>query len=85
MTPLRVMHTCKECRVDRQRGPHRQLDVARDDAGLLVVARGVAAELQDLGAQVPAATSAAAAAAAVRSANDGKVYKSRLRVCKYPP
>ena len=31
---------------------HGELDVARDDAGLLVVAGGVAGELEDLGAEV---------------------------------
>jgi hypothetical protein len=31
---------------------HGELDVARDDARLLVVARGVARELEDLGRQV---------------------------------
>ena len=31
---------------------HRELDVARDDARLLVVARRVARELEDLGAEV---------------------------------
>eukprot|EP00613_Pedinella_sp_CCMP2098_P013331 CAMPEP_0171764376 /NCGR_PEP_ID=MMETSP0991-20121206/49947_1 /TAXON_ID=483369 /ORGANISM="non described non described, Strain CCMP2098" /LENGTH=76 /DNA_ID=CAMNT_0012368483 /DNA_START=62 /DNA_END=288 /DNA_ORIENTATION=+ len=31
---------------------HSELDVARDDAGLLVVASGVAGELKDLGAEV---------------------------------